>query len=156
MAEGRKGSIGMRQSARPLHVRPAGWHAWYRDAAPAPQSRTRVEEAREANAQTCRTCTRKLEVLSTSKLAHLAYRFLPRGMTDASGAAVGFVPHQQTTAEHALLANSNAAPNFGLFGTGELCAGARTSPLAKLNTVKPIRGIVIGAFGEVSADTHSL
>ncbi|KAJ1630069.1 hypothetical protein T492DRAFT_872354, partial [Pavlovales sp. CCMP2436] len=25
-----------------------------------------------------------------------------------------------------------------------------------LNTVKPIRGIVIGAFGEVSADTHSL
>ncbi|KAJ1621396.1 hypothetical protein T492DRAFT_887046 [Pavlovales sp. CCMP2436] len=27
---------------------------------------------------------------------------------------------------------------------------------AKLNTVKPIRGIVIGAFGEVSADTHSL
>ncbi|KAJ1619118.1 hypothetical protein T492DRAFT_890917, partial [Pavlovales sp. CCMP2436] len=28
--------------------------------------------------------------------------------------------------------------------------------LAKLNTVKPIRGIVIGAFGEVSADTHSL
>ncbi|KAJ1636753.1 hypothetical protein T492DRAFT_861083 [Pavlovales sp. CCMP2436] len=26
----------------------------------------------------------------------------------------------------------------------------------KLNTVKPIRGIVIGAFGEVSADTHSL
>ncbi|KAJ1631034.1 hypothetical protein T492DRAFT_870748 [Pavlovales sp. CCMP2436] len=27
---------------------------------------------------------------------------------------------------------------------------------AKLNTVKPIRGIVIGAFGEVSADKHSL
>ncbi|KAJ1634789.1 hypothetical protein T492DRAFT_864430 [Pavlovales sp. CCMP2436] len=27
---------------------------------------------------------------------------------------------------------------------------------AKPNTVKPIRGIVIGAFGEVSADTHSL
>ncbi|KAJ1640430.1 hypothetical protein T492DRAFT_855183 [Pavlovales sp. CCMP2436] len=27
---------------------------------------------------------------------------------------------------------------------------------AKLNTVKPIRGIVIGAFSEVSADTHSL
>ncbi|KAJ1633512.1 hypothetical protein T492DRAFT_866613 [Pavlovales sp. CCMP2436] len=27
---------------------------------------------------------------------------------------------------------------------------------AKLNTVKPIRGIVIGALGAVSADTHSL
>ncbi|KAJ1636539.1 hypothetical protein T492DRAFT_861504 [Pavlovales sp. CCMP2436] len=27
---------------------------------------------------------------------------------------------------------------------------------AKLNTVKPIRGIVIDAFGEVSADTHTL
>ncbi|KAJ1616991.1 hypothetical protein T492DRAFT_894476 [Pavlovales sp. CCMP2436] len=36
-------------------------------------------------------------------------------------------------------------------------AGARIGPIeAKLNTVKPFRGIVIGAFGEVSADTHSL
>ncbi|KAJ1629788.1 hypothetical protein T492DRAFT_872768 [Pavlovales sp. CCMP2436] len=35
--------------------------------------------------------------------------------------------------------------------------GACIGPIeAKLNTVKPIRGIVIGAFGEVSADTHSL
>ncbi|KAJ1616587.1 hypothetical protein T492DRAFT_1105557, partial [Pavlovales sp. CCMP2436] len=40
---------------------------------------------------------------------------------------VAFVPHQQTTAEHALLAN--AAPNFGYSRTGELRAGARTSPL---------------------------
>ncbi|KAJ1639644.1 hypothetical protein T492DRAFT_934904 [Pavlovales sp. CCMP2436] len=32
---------------------------------------------------------------------------------------VGFVPHQQTTAEHALLAN--AAPNFGVFRTGAAC-----------------------------------
>ncbi|KAJ1621194.1 hypothetical protein T492DRAFT_1149799 [Pavlovales sp. CCMP2436] len=52
-----------------------------RDAAPAPQPRTREEEARDANAQTCRTRTRKLGVLSTSKLAHLADRFIPRGMT---------------------------------------------------------------------------
>ncbi|KAJ1641310.1 hypothetical protein T492DRAFT_853629, partial [Pavlovales sp. CCMP2436] len=51
---------------------------YYRDAAPVPQPRTRVEEAREDSAQTCRTRTRKIE---------------------------------QTTAEHALLAN--AAPNFG-------------------------------------------
>ncbi|KAJ1621810.1 hypothetical protein T492DRAFT_886272 [Pavlovales sp. CCMP2436] len=37
-------------------------------------------------------------------------------------------------------------------------AGVKTiGPIeAKLNTVKPIRGIVIGAVGEVSADTHSL
>mmetsp|Transcript_38152 Transcript_38152/g.94611 ORF Transcript_38152/g.94611 Transcript_38152/m.94611 type:complete len:105 (-) Transcript_38152:26-340(-) len=40
---------------------------------------------------------------------------------------VGFVPHQQTTAEHALLAN--AAANFSFFRTSELRAGARTSPL---------------------------
>ncbi|KAJ1618047.1 hypothetical protein T492DRAFT_1095447, partial [Pavlovales sp. CCMP2436] len=40
---------------------------------------------------------------------------------------VDFVPHQQTTAEHALLANT--APNFGFFRTGELQAGARSSPL---------------------------
>ncbi|KAJ1622189.1 hypothetical protein T492DRAFT_1064555, partial [Pavlovales sp. CCMP2436] len=39
---------------------------------------------------------------------------------------VSFVPHQ-TTAEHALLVY--AAPNFGFFRTGELRAGARTSPL---------------------------
>ncbi|KAJ1637948.1 hypothetical protein T492DRAFT_834104 [Pavlovales sp. CCMP2436] len=92
-----------------------------------------VEETREANTQTCRTSTRKLEVLSTSKLAHLAARFLPRGMTDATGAArdqvvrVGFVPHQQTTAEHALLAN--AAANSGFIRTDELRAGTRTLPL---------------------------
>mmetsp|Transcript_45566 Transcript_45566/g.106526 ORF Transcript_45566/g.106526 Transcript_45566/m.106526 type:complete len:191 (-) Transcript_45566:209-781(-) len=42
-------------------------------------------------------------------------------------ARVGFVPHQQTTAEHALLAN--AAANFSFFRTSELRAGARTSPL---------------------------
>ncbi|KAJ1629534.1 hypothetical protein T492DRAFT_873280 [Pavlovales sp. CCMP2436] len=70
-----------------------------------------ADRAREANAQTCRMRTRKLEVLSTSKLALLSYRFLP----------VGFVPHQQTTAEHALLAN--AASNFGFFCTGELPIG---------------------------------
>ncbi|KAJ1639490.1 hypothetical protein T492DRAFT_899174 [Pavlovales sp. CCMP2436] len=38
--------------------------------------------------------------------------------------------------------------NFGLLPIGPI--------EAKLKSVKPIRGIVIGAFGEVSADTHSL
>jgi len=41
---------------------------------------------------------------------------------------VGFVPHQQTTAEHALLAN--AVANFGFNRTSELREGARTSSLA--------------------------
>ncbi|KAJ1639284.1 hypothetical protein T492DRAFT_857102 [Pavlovales sp. CCMP2436] len=57
----------------------------------------RVEDAREANAQTYRTRTRKLEHL----LACVAV------------VRVGFVPHQQTTAEHTLL--TNAAPKFGFF-----------------------------------------
>jgi len=43
-------------------------------------------------------------------------------------ARVGFVPHQQTTAEHALLAN--AAANFGFHRTSEPRTGARTSPPA--------------------------
>ncbi|KAJ1630556.1 hypothetical protein T492DRAFT_871554, partial [Pavlovales sp. CCMP2436] len=48
---------------------------------------------------------------------------------------------------------------FGLALPGPHLNGPNASigPIeAKLNTVKPIRGIVIGAFGEVSADTHSL
>ncbi|KAJ1640980.1 hypothetical protein T492DRAFT_925189 [Pavlovales sp. CCMP2436] len=115
--------------------------------------RTRVEESREANAQVCRTRTRKLELLSRLRMhARSPRRPLPshpRGTTGARGAArgpstrgraptrnaaapmrlakhlracvtvarVGFVPYQQTTAEHALL--SNAAANFG-----NICIGA--------------------------------
>ncbi|KAJ1620999.1 hypothetical protein T492DRAFT_887734 [Pavlovales sp. CCMP2436] len=48
---------------------------------------------------------------------------------------------------------------FGLALPGPHLNGPNASigPIeAKLNTVKPIHGIVIGNFGEVSADTHSL
>ncbi|KAJ1638678.1 hypothetical protein T492DRAFT_857821 [Pavlovales sp. CCMP2436] len=42
----------------------------------------------------------------------------------------------------------------GVASAGLGCGGALVPDV--LNTVKPIRGIVISAFGEVSADTHSL
>ncbi|KAJ1637225.1 hypothetical protein T492DRAFT_953259 [Pavlovales sp. CCMP2436] len=119
----------------------------------ASEPRTRVEESREANAQACRTRTRKLELLSRLRMHARSPRrplpSLPRGTTGARGAArgpstrwrastrdaagpmglakhlracvtvarVGFVSYQETTAEHALLANT--AANFG-----NICIGA--------------------------------
>ncbi|KAJ1638192.1 hypothetical protein T492DRAFT_900314, partial [Pavlovales sp. CCMP2436] len=59
----------------------------------------------------------------------------------------------------AKLANGLQGRVFGLALPGPNLNGPNASIgsiEAKLNTVKPIRGIVIGAFGEVSADTHSL
>ncbi|KAJ1641532.1 hypothetical protein T492DRAFT_853277 [Pavlovales sp. CCMP2436] len=53
--------------------------------------------------------------------------------------------------------SESLSAHCGLFPSQSLYSESFIGPIeAKLNTVKPIRGIVIGAFGEVSADTHSL
>ncbi|KAJ1633282.1 hypothetical protein T492DRAFT_837792 [Pavlovales sp. CCMP2436] len=165
-------------SAHAASARVAGWAA--RDASPPPQSRTRVEDSREANAQACRTRTRKLELLSRLRVHARSPRrplpSLPRGTTGARGAArgpsmrwrtptrdaaafmglakhlracitvarVSFVPYQQTTAEHALLAN--AAANLSNICIGALacrhvhapaCATAATRRLLRAPPAPP-------------------
>ncbi|KAJ1632085.1 hypothetical protein T492DRAFT_868820, partial [Pavlovales sp. CCMP2436] len=79
---------------------------------------------------------------------------------DNSDHFVHFVVTEAAPLEAEYLRKARAQDRvFGLALPGPRLNGPNASigPIeAKLNPVKPIRGIVIGAFGEVSADTHSL
>ena len=86
--------------------------------------------------------------------------FCPSYYTDNNAALPPGVARRAKPLEAEYLRKARAQDRvFGLALPGPHLNGPNASigPIeAKLNTVKPIRGIVIGAFGEVSADTHSL